>query len=204
MKTKIKILTSVLLIAMTVTLVSFTAPNGWVKKGGAPEKYDAGIDRGAGQNGVNAATIKSIVKDIDSKSMDGFASLGQSFNPNKFHGKKIKLSGYIKTKDVTSMASLWMRIDQPTKYSLENMKNRYVRGNSDWTKCEIILDVPSDAKNIAFGGLLYGTGQMWFDNLKIEVANNSDKVLDELEIGEYEFKAMPNQNPKPANLDFSK
>src|SRR5258706_1875903 len=201
MKATMKVLVSVLLIAMTVTLVSFTVPNGWVKKGDAPEKYDAGIDKGAGQNGINAATIKSIAEDIGG--MDGFASLGQSFNPSKYLGKKIKLSGYIKTKDVTSWSALWIRIDQPTKYSLENMKNRYMRGNSDWTKCEIVLDVPSDTKNIAFGGLLNGTGQMWFDNLKIEHASSSDKELDKLEVGEYEYKAPSIQNAEPTNLNFS-
>jgi hypothetical protein len=204
MKATKAILTSVLFIMMTITLVSFTIPTGWAKRGGSPEKYDAGIDKGAGQNGKNAATIKSIVKDIDGKDMDGFASLGQSFNPNKYLGKKIKLSGYVKSKDVEGWASLWMRTDQPTKYTLANMQGKFVRGTSEWTKCEIILDVPNDTKNIAFGGLLNGTGQMWFDNLKIEVANSSDKILDQLEVGEYEYKAPPNQNPEPTNLDFSK
>jgi hypothetical protein len=183
---------------------SYTMPSNWVKRGGSPDKYDAGIDKGAGQNGINAATIKSITKDIDGKSMDGFASLGQSFNPSKYLGKKIKLSGYVKSADVTGWASLWMRIDQPSKYTLANMQGKFVRGTSEWTMCEIILDVPKDTKNIAFGGLLNGSGQMWFDNLKIEVANNSEKILNKLEVGDYEYKAPTNQNPQPTNIDFSK
>ncbi|MFI5218795.1 MAG: hypothetical protein ACHQNT_04840 [Bacteroidia bacterium] len=199
MKATIKILTSVLLIAMTVALVSFNLPNGWVKRGDSPEKYDAGIDKGAGQNGKNAATIKSIEKNIE-----GFGSLVQNFNPSKFLGKKIKLTGYLKSNDVSGSARLWMRIDQPNKYSLENMQDRFIRGNSDWTKCEIVLDVPMDTKNIAFGGLLYGTGQIWFDNLKIEIASNSEKVTGELQVGDYEYKNTLAQNTEPINLDFEK
>ena len=60
----IKILTGALLIAITAALVSFTVPNGWVKNETTPGMYGAGIDKGAGQNGINAATIKSLVEDI--------------------------------------------------------------------------------------------------------------------------------------------
>jgi len=198
-----KILANALLLTMSIALASFTLPEGWTKRGGSPEKYDAGMDKGAGQNGINAATIKSIVQDIDGKSIDGFASLGQSFNPGKYLGKKIRLSGFVKSKEVSGWASLWMRTDEPTKYTLANMQGKFVLGTSEWMLCEIILDVPMDTRNIAFGGLLNGTGQMWFDNLKIEVAGSSDKISDKLEVGEYEYKAPAVQKAEPKNLDFS-
>ena len=202
MKTISKIMTALLLIGATAALVSFTVPGGWFKKGGAPEKYDAGVDKGAGQNGINAGTIKSISKDISGD--DGFASLGQNFNPGKYIGKKIKFSGYVKSLDVEGWASLWLRTDQPTKYTLANMQGRFVKATSEWTRCEIILDVPKDTKNIALGGLLNGTGQMWFGNLKIEIAGSSEKTTGNLEVGEYAFKPLTNQNDGPTNLDFSK
>ena len=35
----------------------------------------------------------------------------QSFDASKYRGKKIKLSAYLKTKDVTGWSCMWMRVD---------------------------------------------------------------------------------------------
>jgi hypothetical protein len=56
-----------------------------------------------------------------------------------------------------------------------------------------VLDVPSEASNIAFGALLVGTGQIWFDNLKFEIVDNTGTVIGE-----------PMLNKAPINLDFEK
>ena len=96
MTTTKRIMTSVLFIAMTVTLLSFDLPTGWFKAGDKPNSYDMGIDKGAGQNGTNAATIKSIDKKID-----GFGTLMQNCLPDNYIGKRVRMSGFLKTKDVS-------------------------------------------------------------------------------------------------------
>lgn len=202
MKNLMRISAGIMSIALLAILISFTVPDDWIKKGTAPEKYEAGVDKSAGRGGMNAGTIKSIATDIDGNK--DFGSLAQNINPSKYLGKKIKFTGFIKCKDVAGWAGLWMRIDEQKKYSLENMKDRFVRGNSDWKKCEIILEVPTDTKNIAFGSLLYGAGQIWFDNLKIAEAGRGEKTTGELEGGNYDYQAPAIQNSEPKNLDFSK
>ena len=47
-------------------------------------------------DGKNAATIKSIPKKVR-----GFGTLMQTGAPGKFAGKSIRMSGFLKTKDVT-------------------------------------------------------------------------------------------------------
>lgn len=195
MKTTKRILTSVLLSAMTVTLISFDLPKGWLKAGSEPKSYDMGIDKGAGQDGKNAATIKSIDRKIN-----GFGTLMQTCLPDKYLGKKIRMSGYVKSKDVDDKAGLWLRVDQANSresLSFDNMLDRAIKGTTGWKKYEIILDVPSNASNLAYGALLVGTGQIWFDNLNFEVVDNAvPSTREEKE------NQMP--NTEPVNLDFEK
>lgn len=195
MTTTKRILTSVLLIAMAVVLFSFDLPTGWFKAGSEPKAYDMGIDKGTGQDGRNAATIKSIDKKIN-----GFGTLMQNCLPDKFLGKKIRMSGYVKSKDVEDKAGLWLRVDQANSQkplSFDNMLDRPIKGTTDWKKYEIVLDVPAHASNLAYGALLVGTGQIWFDNLNFEVVGNAAPAT-----GDGKENYMPNK--EPVNLDFER
>jgi len=53
------------------------------------------------------------------------------------------------------------------------MDDRPIEGTTDWGKYEIVLDVPEGASKIAFGALLSGVGQIWFDDLLIEIVPGS-------------------------------
>ena len=59
------IYSTVLLLALSATIFSFDNATGWFKAGSEPKSYDMGIDKGAGQDGKNAATIKSTAKKIN-------------------------------------------------------------------------------------------------------------------------------------------
>ena len=79
----------------------------------------------------------------------------------------------------------------------DGKENRSVKGTTDWKKYEIVLDVPFNSSNIAYGALLVGTGQIWFDNLNFEVVDNSIPTT-----GEGAESWTPNK--EPTNLDFEK
>ena len=123
--------------------------------------HDVTIVKDEVQHGTNAVLISS-----DEES-DAFKAIG--FNiPSTYGGKKIKLSGYVKTENVTNQAGLWMRIDPSVDF--DNMRDRPIKGNTDWTKYEVELKLkPSKAKKIVVGGLLVGPGKMWIDNLEVTV-----------------------------------
>ena len=55
----------------------------------------------------------------------------------------------------------------------DGKKNISVKGTTNWTKYEIVLDVPSNATLIVYGALLAGTGQIWVDHLSFEIADTS-------------------------------
>lgn len=186
---------SVLLIGLALTLPSFEIPAGWFKSGSEPESYDMGIEKGAGLVGKNAATIKSKGEKIA-----GFGTLMQCLVSNKYLGKRIRLAGLIKTKNVAGKACFWLRVQQSNSQhslSFDNMHDRPIIGTTDWKKYEIVLDVPANASKISYGALIRGTGQIWFSDLVFEVVDSSvpttGKKIEKMEL-----------NTEPTNLDFDK
>ena len=86
-------------------------------------------------------------------------------------GKRIRLSGYIRTEAVSrGWAGLWLRVDGPSGTAfLDNMQQRGATGTSDWTRYEIDAPVDANAKNVVFGAIHAGNGTAWFNALAIDV-----------------------------------
>jgi hypothetical protein len=190
-----KMLKGVLLVGTTVALLSFDLPTGWFKAGSKPDSYEMGVDKNAGQDGKNAATIKSIDKKIN-----GFGTLMQESKPDNYLGKRVKMTAFIKSENVKDWAGLWFRVDQAGSdqpLSFDNMENRAIKGTTDWTKYEIVLDVPANASMLAYGVLIDGTGQIWFDNLSFAIVDESVKTTG-YNKGQSEIQS------EPTNLDFEK
>ena len=90
---------------------------------------------------------------------------------------------------------MWMRVDGPDRKisSFDNMDSRPVTGTTGWTRYEIVLDVPSDSVDIAFGFFLAQGGTVWGDNFKLEKVESTVPVT----------SAEPPGRPKmPVNTDF--
>lgn len=164
---RLNVLKSLILLPAVCLVMSYDVPKGWHKSGSEPEKYDMGTDLKAGRNNNNAATIKSV-----DPATNGFGTLMQTFAPESYAGKRIRLTAYVKAKDVQGWSGVWLRVDGKKKeksLSFDNMYDRPIKGTQDWTKCELVLDVPKNATNIAYGALLSGAGQIWFDGINFEV-----------------------------------
>jgi hypothetical protein len=167
-------------------------PTGWFRAGTAPQDYDMGIDREVSHGGRSSGFIQS--KPVEHK---GFGTLMQAIKADNYLGKRLRLSAYLKTEDVATWAGLWMRVDGPTGASLafDNMQDRPVRGTADWTRYEIVLDIPESGVNIAFGFLLAGNGVVWADDFKLESVGQDVPVTDMR-------KKMRELPLEPLNLDF--
>jgi hypothetical protein len=101
-----------------------------------------------------------------------FGTLMQEFKADQFRGKRLRLTGYVKTQGVSEWAGLWVRVDGLERSSLafDNMQDRKIEGTTDWKAYSIVLDIPDDAAVVAFGVLLAGKGQVWVDDLVFDVA----------------------------------
>lgn len=163
-----------LLIAVTSIFLflskSVFSQENWFKVGSVPKQYVNFIDSNNQHDGKNVMTLKSVDTGIN-----GFGTLMQDMKPEQYLGKRVKMTGYLKSKDVTDWAGFWFRVDQPGSeqfLSFDNMQDRPIKGTTDWTKYEIVLDVPSKASNIAFGALLSKTGQIFIDKVNFEIVDN--------------------------------
>ena len=101
------------------------------------------------------------------------------------------MTGYIKT-ERAGWAAMWSNVIDKNSVSLsfDNMSDRPIKGTEDWTKCEIVLDVPKEGHAINFGVLLSGTGKVWFDDISFEDIDRKNPPIPT----EYLFR--------PTNMDF--
>jgi len=168
-KTLITCMVTICMVS-TITLFAFKAAEqvkGWFLAGDYPQGYKIGVENNAERNGHVA-----FLKSISPINGDKFGTIMQTFLPDNYLGKRIKLSGYIKSQDVKSWAGMWLRIDGESvekPLGFDNMQNRPIKGSTSWKKYEIVLDVPANSKAIAYGVLLAGPGTVWLDDLSFEV-----------------------------------
>lgn len=192
---KARIITLTLALLTVGLLTSYDMPKGWTAGGTGRNYYEIGIDYGAGQSGKNAGTIRSIFKEAR-----GDGEMRQSIDADNYKRKRVRLTGYLKTKNVDNWAGLYLRINGPKqkladgteKHSLisrDNMYNRSLKGTNAYTRCELVLDVPDSADNIVYGAILTGPGQLWFDRMKLEIVGSDVPVTG-------------SKLTKPTNMDF--
>jgi C-terminal processing protease CtpA/Prc len=97
-----------------------------------------------------------------------FSNLG-ALIPIDFPGTTIELRGFLRTQDVKNFAGLWMREDGAfiKNLAFDNMQSQQVKGTSDWTEYMIRLPLRTEARELAIGALLSGTGTVWVDDLQL-------------------------------------
>jgi hypothetical protein len=163
-------------------------PAGWSFGAARPDAYETGVEAGGSSPGGKIAFIR--VKTTD----QGFGTIQQSINAEAYRGKRLRLSGQLRSEHAGS-AQMWMRVDgsDGRATGFDNMNDRPLTGDHDWQRCDIVLDVPDNANFIAFGFLLSGSGTAWADNFKLETVGNDVPTTNILQ----PYRSTP------ANLDFS-
>ena len=148
------------LISDLLKSIGSSLPKGWFVAGAAPNDYEMGFE-GGGQSGY----IKSRERPRD------FGTLMTIIEAAPYRGKRVRMTGYAKSLQVQDWAGFWMRVDGPHQEMLgfDNMQDRPIIGTTERTKSQIVLDVPAEGSKIAYGVLLGGDGQVWFDGIKIDV-----------------------------------
>ncbi len=141
---------------------------GWSLHGVTPDRYETGIDPSMRHSGTASAFIKSI-----KPPSTAHVSVLQGIGAEAYRGKRVRLSGYIKTERVSQYAGLWMRVDG-AGYSLnfDNMHSRPIRGTVDWKKYEVVLDVPEESFSLWFGFELVSEGLVWADDFQLEIVGS--------------------------------
>jgi hypothetical protein len=207
-RTLVRLSAYFLFLAFTATA---EVPRGWVAHGHHIANHEVGVDRTIAHSGKASAYIRSTTTDES-----GFRTIMQTVEVGKFSGKRVRLSGFLKTREA-NYAGVWMRVEgrPPTILAFDNMQARPVGGTTDWQQYEVVLDVPQGAKAVAFGFFLGGRGQVWADDFRLETVgpdvpttglepailekmNSPQRLPRSLQWGE----GLPPQSAEPLNLDF--
>lgn len=144
-------------------------PIGWNIQGNEPEVITREHPTSSGQ---------SLRLSRTETSSDSFAYAAQVI-PFDFIGKTLKLTGWLKTEQVSADggAALWVRLDSGSNLAaFDNMAENMLKGTKAWQQIELSMEVPPDVDMLTFGTLLAGTGKAYFADLKLTL---DDKPLEE-------------------------
>lgn len=165
---------------------------GWFLSGSNPYDYEIGLDYKVVHHGKASGYLKA--KTVHDET--DFATMMQSFKADKFRGKRVRLSGFLRTENVKAFAGMWMRVDDRAGDVLQfdNMSNRPIKGTTNWNRYTIVLDVPETSAVISFGIILSGRGTVWADGLSFEEVDASVPTTNLDVVGEL--------LDEPVNLSF--
>ncbi len=167
-------------------------PAGWFYHATREADFEVGLDSSTAHSGKTCAYIKSIVPNPKP-----FGNLMQSFSPDKFLGKRLRMRAWVKSNVNQGTCQLWLRIDGGSKSAsmtpgaFDNMDDRPIKGTTDWQQYELVVDVSEASSNIAFGFFLTGKGIAWLDDIEFEAVSKKVSLT-----GKYQ------QNHGPKNLNF--
>jgi hypothetical protein len=174
---KVRLMQAVVLLGC-VAFWSFIVPSAWKPSGPAENKYEIGLWKVGGYESQNCGVIRANKKVYDPGE---YGSLIQLVSSQRFLGKRIKMTGYMKTRGVEGIACFYIRSDKEggkEPLTIDNMKGRQLRGNNNWGKHTVEIDVPLNASKLAFGAILDGPGVVWFDSLSIDIVGQSTIAAD--------------------------
>lgn len=168
-------------------------PEGWRIDGRSPAYYNAGLDP-AHPGTVLIESRNELQTEVRS---DDFCTVMQSVDAMVFRGKRMRLSGDLRTEAVTTGATLWFRVDGRTgTLQFDNLEQRQEDGplvdTTNWTERDVIFDIPEEATSLHYGFFLKGTGRCWSRRFSLETADARAEVS----------ANRAGILPTPRNLDF--
>lgn len=165
----------------------------WLITGTAPDKYKTGIDRTVFHTGTASVFIQSEEEEFVP---DEYATIMQQFRAERFLGKRVRFSAFVKALEVEGWAGLWLRLDGKFSVTLklDNMQNRPIKGTINWNLYSCVLDVPEETELINIGILLTGKGRVWLDDVSFQEVDRTVPVTD--------FEIQKEYPDYPENLTF--
>lgn len=133
---------------------------------------------------------------------DGFCGMFQLFKPDAYRGKRVRYSAAVRTVNVVDRAALCIRIDGPDagrsgrSLAFDNMEDRpHISGTTEWSRYSCVVNVPREATAIFISNILFGAGESFWSDVRIDIVDDSVPVTDM-----YPRYAIRDE---PMNLDFS-
>jgi beta-lactamase regulating signal transducer with metallopeptidase domain len=170
---------------------------------GEENYFDSGLDTGVTYHGVASPFLYATAN-----LPKIYGVLTQWVSADAYHGKRIRLTGYIRTRGVKDYGGLMLGVVGGAHAKTYLLEKQPLRGDTDWMRVEFVTDVPSDARALVFGMNLQGKGKVWMNDLALDVVGTDVPVSpDNLVYSSDERPAGSTRSgipPKPVNLDFTR
>ena len=99
-------------------------------------------------------------------------------HPDQYLGKRVRVSAWLKADHVSVVSGLWIRMIGPNFQKISEEGNwgkwataKPIKGTVGWTHFVCEADVPLETQCIRSGLIHNGTGTMWMDDFKFELAD---------------------------------
>ena len=159
--------------------------DGWFVLGMDPTDHEVAVDCTHGHDTSTSARIRSRDATVTSPTL-----VTQHFLAHDYHGKRLRLSAWLKCEDATRSARLWMLLEDNTRLLLYTTA-KPITGTTDWTRRDIVYDIDSEATLISIGYELEGAGTAWMADVAVEVVGTDVPTTGS--------RRLPSQ---PTNLGF--
>ena len=191
------------LAVLTPVEVRAQAPAAWLLSGANAELYRMRIDRDVVHSGE--ASMRLAAR--GNRRNDEWAVAVQLIDAAPWRGQRVRLSGFLRGDDLGA-GGLWLRVDgiidgEAAQLVVDNAEDRRISDETDWTRQEIVVDVPAEGVTILYGAMINGDGELWVDGLVFEPAPEADvtaEVTNTVLGGVYQRPL--GMLPTPMNLDF--
>lgn len=183
------------------TAMADSIPMGWRPARSNTPAFKLGVDRSVFHSGRASGFIEHGPAPAAEN-----GSLMQSFVADPYRGKRVRLTVYLRSKDV-QRAFIFMSVQSnDSAIAYANTNQHALTENSDWTPFQITLDIPGNSRNIDFGVAMRGQGKVWIDDCKLEIVDLTIPNDDLIAKGSMNRKTLIQKNgpmnAAPLNMGF--
>jgi len=154
---------------------------GWSLRDDDHDDYEAYLEPASRHAGKNCAVVKSkAVSDKKTVARNSMGHLTQICSVDEYRNKRIRMTAWAKS-ELAEAAYARIEINVIGEWgwyckwrgTFDNLGENPIRGTTDWTKYELVVDVPQESISMSFGVLMIGVGKVWIDDFSFEVVDKS-------------------------------
>ncbi|MEP6902210.1 MAG: hypothetical protein ABJA66_10700 [Actinomycetota bacterium] len=184
-------------------------PRGWMSH--FASAYRMGIDVNIKHSGEGSVFIERDAQSDPKKGVE----MSQVVPAKNYRGKRVQLTSYIKSENLTGDAGVFLLVDQSSfsdsamlqflgqkSGTAELLEKKGLQGTNDWKPLTVTIDVPNDAEFLTISVLLRGAGKIWLDDFSIKAVGQDVPVSYEIKSKKDSILPPVFVINEPINLDF--
>jgi|GEM_PF-2104987 len=182
-------------------------PKDWLLRGATPEGYEIASDRMVIFSGNASVSLGSL---NEAQANRNSATVLQTALAAPYLGKRVELSAYLRAEGTRGYnTGFWFRAIDPANVVIayDSSDLAAVQYADEWHQHRLVMDIPWNASEIAYGFSIAGPGKLWVDDVHVSVVDKAIPTTSRNQhvrnIGTIVQQESPDgPRARPSNLDF--